>query len=94
MDYFNISLIALSILTFYLFFIVPQKKEKMMEKKFFDGLKKGSKIVLKNGLCGKFSHFESDNVVIEVSSGIKLEFLKEVIYVSKSIEMSKDVVKE
>ena len=66
----------------------------MSEKEFFSNLKKGSNIILKNGLCGKFSHFENDKVVVEICTGVKLEFLKEVIHVGKSIELSKNCTEE
>ena len=94
MDYLNIGLLVISVITFYLFFLLPQKKDKLKEKEFFNNLKKGDEIVLKNGLCGRFLHFDNDKIVIEINSGLRLEFLKESIYVSKSLEISANNVKK
>lgn len=88
MDYFNIFLAIASAIIFYLFFIIPQKKNKSRDKEFIDNLKKGDDIVLQNGLCGKFLHFDNGKIIIEINNGVKLEFLKEALYISKSIEIS------
>ena len=59
----------------YFFMLRPQKKKKKEEKKFIAALKKGDRVVTKNGLHGKIADINEGNqtVVIETSAG-KLKY--------------------
>ena len=59
----------------YFFMLRPQIKRQKEEKKFIAALKKGDKVITKNGLHGKISDINVGNqtVVIETSAG-KLKY--------------------
>ena len=95
MDYLNIVIICVMFLVFYIFFILPQKKQEEQRNKFIEQLKKGDNIVMLSGLCGRFSHFDNDRVIIEVDDhNRKLEFLKDYIHIEKTIELNKPIIVE
>ncbi len=59
----------------YFFMLRPQIKRQKEEKKFIAALKKGDRVVTKNGLHGKIADINEGNqtVVIETSAG-KLKY--------------------
>ena len=88
MDYLNIVIVVVIFLSFYIFFIIPQKREQEKNKFVINNLKKGDKIVMISGLCCKFCYFVDDIVVVEVDGhGRTLEFLKDSILFERTREL-------
>ena len=95
MDYLNIAIIGVMVIVFYLFFILPQKKQEEQRNKFIEQLKKGDNIVMLSGLCGRFCYFDDNKVIIEVDDhSRKLEFLRDYINIEKTIEINKPKIVE
>lgn len=57
----------------FLFMIYPQIKRQKKERKFFEAMKKGDKVIMKSGLHGKIVELTPNSVVIETLAG-KLKF--------------------
>ena len=70
----------------YFFMIAPQMKRSKQERKFASELKRGDKVIMKNGIHGKVAELnDKDNsCVIETMAG-KIKFERSAI----SMEMSK-----
>ena len=76
--------VALMFIVLYLFMIRPQVKKQKNEKKFQEGIGKGSKVITTSGIHGKVVDIQDDTVVIETGAG-KIKFEKS----SLSMELSK-----
>lgn len=67
------------ILIFYVFLIMPRKKEEKRHKNLLEELKKGDKVVSIGGINGVVSKIKDDTVVLKVSENTEVEFLKKAI---------------
>ena len=67
------------ILIFYVFLIMPRKKEEKRHKNLLEELKKGDKVVSIGGINGVVSKIKDDAVVLKVSENTEIEFLKKAI---------------
>ena len=67
------------ILIFYVFLIMPRKKEEKRHKNLLEELKKGDKVVSIGGINGVVSKIKDDTVVVKVSENTEIEFLKKAI---------------
>lgn len=67
------------ILIFYVFLIMPRKKEEKRHKTLLEELKKGDKVVSIGGINGVVSKIKDDAVVLKVSENTEIEFLKKAI---------------
>lgn len=86
-DYSDIFFFIACTAVFFLFFIRPQKKREDQQKKYIDGLKKGDRIVMIDGLCGVVNSITDTKIIVEVDDrGHRLEFLKSAIAVDKTKE--------
>lgn len=69
----NMGLILVLVVMFYLLLIRPQQKRFMEHKEMLGGLKKGDKVVTSGGLIGKVDKMGGDDeVVIDLGNGVKV----------------------
>jgi preprotein translocase subunit YajC len=61
---------------FYVFIIMPRKKQEKKHKEILDGLKRGDKVVTIGGLRGEIAKVKEDTVVIKANDSTELEFVK------------------
>ncbi|MEX0608472.1 MAG: preprotein translocase subunit YajC [Balneolaceae bacterium] len=72
----NLVFLGAIFLVFYLFIIRPQsKKQKEIQQKV-SGMKKGDKVVTSSGIIGVLHSIDEDSVLVDVSGGTKIRFLK------------------
>src|SRR5690554_6085539 len=77
--FMNLIFLGAIFLVFYLFIIRPQsKRQKEIQRKVSE-MNKGDKIVTSSGIIGVLHSVEEDSVLIDVSGGVKVRFLKSAI---------------
>ena len=64
------------IAAFYFFIIMPQQREEKRRKNLIESLKKGDKVVTESGILGSVVESKDNLVVLEVSPGVRVAFLK------------------
>ena len=67
------------ILIFYVFLIMPRKKEEKKHKALLESLKKGDKVVSIGGMRGTVTRIKDDSVMLKVGENTEIEFLKTAI---------------
>ena len=67
------------ILIFYVFLIMPRKKEEKRHKTLLEDLKKGDKVVTIGGINGVVAKIKDDTVTLKVNENTEMEFLKKAI---------------
>lgn len=67
------------ILIFYLFIILPRKKQEKKHGGLLESLKKGDKVVSIGGIKGEVSRIKEDSVLLKVDENTTIEFLKKAI---------------
>jgi len=73
----NMGLIAVMVIMFYLLLIKPQQKRFQAHRELMDGLKKGDKVSTAGGLIGKIDDLTSDTeVVVDLGNGTKVTALR------------------
>ena len=75
----NVGLIVLMVVMFYILLIRPQQKRFAEHKTMLDGLKKGDAIVTSGGLVGKIDKLTSDDEVVVDLGGMKVTALRSTI---------------
>jgi preprotein translocase subunit YajC len=75
----NVGLIVLMVVMFYILLIRPQQKRFAQHKTMLDGLKKGDAIVTSGGLVGKIDKLTSDDEVVVDLGGMKVTALRSTI---------------
>lgn len=71
--------LGLIILVFYFLLIRPQQKRQSEHKSFVEGLKKNDKVVTISGLYGRVTEVRQDDVTLEISNGVSVQFEREQI---------------
>lgn len=66
-------------LIFYLFVIMPRKKQEKKHKEMSESLKRGDKIVSIGGIKGEISKVKEDSIMLKVSDNTEIELLKKAI---------------
>ena len=67
----------LMFLILYFFMIRPQVKQTKLHNDLISNLKKGDKIIMRDGLCGKIIDFIGENkILLETSNNTKITMLK------------------
>lgn len=66
-------------LVFYLFIIMPRKKEEKKHAAVMSSLKRGDKVVSIGGIRGEISKVKDDTVMVKVAESTEIEFLKSAI---------------
>ena len=69
----NFLFIIIMFVIMFVFMIFPFMRRQKQEKKFYNALKKGDKVIMKSGLHGRISEITDTSIVIETLSG-KLKF--------------------
>ena len=61
----------------YFFMIRPQVKQTKLHNELISHLKKGDKVIMRDGICGKILDFSGDDkIILETSNQTKLTMLK------------------
>ncbi len=77
-----VSLIPMFIMVFLIFYILvhlPQQKEQKKREELINNLKKGDTVNTTSGIIGKVSGINTDSVLIEIASGVRVKFDKNAI---------------
>ena len=65
---------------FYFFLIRPQQKRAREHKDMVKALKRGDEVITSGGIIGKVDRvFEDDRIEIEISSGVKVQVIRNTI---------------
>ncbi len=67
------------LVVFYVFLILPQRRQQKREQEFRNSLKKGDKVVTIGGIYGEIDAIEGDTVLLEVDRNVKLRVEKTAI---------------
>lgn len=70
---------AIFIGIFYVFIIMPRKKQERKHEDLIQGLKRGNKVVTIGGIKGEITKIKEDSVVLKVSENTEIEMLKKAI---------------
>jgi preprotein translocase subunit YajC len=75
---FNMLMIGLLIVVFYMFFIRPQSKKTKEHQSFLGNLKRGDKIVTGSGIYGTIASIDDSKgiIMLEVSKSAQLKMVK------------------
>lgn len=83
---FNLGMIAVLFVLFYVILIRPQQKRLKEQKTMLDGLKKGDRVITSGGLIGKISKLTSDYEVEVDLGSVKVNALRYTLQADKSDE--------
>ena len=67
------------LLIFYLFVIMPRKKQEKKHSELTSGLKRGDKVVTIGGIKGEVAKVKDNSIVLKVNENTEIEFLKKAI---------------
>ena len=70
---------AIFIGIFYIFAIMPRKKQEKQHKNLMETLKKGEKAITIGGIKGVVSKVKDETVILKVNDQTEIEFLKSAI---------------
>lgn len=77
MDFVGLVPFVLIFIIFYFLIFRPQSQERKEHEKMLSGLKVGNNILLNNGIFGKITRIEQDDIIkVEISEGVKIKILK------------------
>ena len=83
----NIFLILIMFGGLFLLMIYPQMRRQKQEKKIYEGLKKGDKVIMKSGLHGRILEINDNSIIIETLSG-KLKFERSAVSLDYSKKLN------
>lgn len=72
--YFGVFLVI-----FYVFVIMPRKKQEKKQAEVLGSLKRGDKVVSIGGIRGEISKVKEETVMVKVAENTEIEFLKKAI---------------
>ncbi len=77
----NMGLILVLVVMFYVLLIMPQQKRFKEHSQMLQGLKKGDKVITGGGLIGRIEKIEdgNDEVVVDLGNNIKVTALRSTI---------------
>lgn len=64
---------------FYVFIIMPRKKQEKKHQDMVSGLKRGEKVVTIGGIKGEIAKVKEETVMLKVSENVEIEMLKKAI---------------
>lgn len=67
------------LLIFYVFIVMPRKKQEKKHDAVLDSLKRGDKVVSIGGIRGEISKVKDDTVMVKVAENTEIEFLRKAI---------------
>lgn len=83
----NFLLLILMFVAMFAFMIFPSMRRQRQEKKFYEGLKKGDKVIMKSGLHGRILEINDNSIIIETLSG-KLKFERSAVSLDYSKKLN------
>ena len=85
----NFLFIIIMFVIMFVFMIFPSMRRQKQEKKFYNALKKGDKVIMKSGLHGRISEITDITIVIETLSG-KLKFERSAVSMDYSRKLTNE----
>ena len=85
----NFLFIIIMFVIMFAFMIFPSMRRQKQEKKFYNALQKGDKVIMKSGLHGRIVELSDTSVVIETLSG-KLKFERSAVSMDYSRKLAKE----
>jgi len=79
MDPLTLAMIAVLIVVGYFLIIRPQQKRTKEAKELQASLQEGSRVMMSGGIFGTVRHMGDKQVVVEVSPGVELTFVRQAI---------------
>ena len=76
------NLLPLIIMVFFVFYFLvtrPQQQKIRQQEALMNALKKGDLVSTSSGILGRVAGIESDHILVEVASGVKVKFEKSAI---------------
>ncbi len=70
---------AIFIGIFYVFIIMPRKKQEKKHQDMVSSLKRGEKVVTIGGIKGEIAKVKEETVLLKVGDNVEIEFLKKAI---------------
>ncbi|RZJ31342.1 MAG: preprotein translocase subunit YajC [Brevundimonas sp.] len=67
------------IVLFYFLMIRPQQQQMKKHKALIESVKRGDTVVLSNGMMGKVTRVENDQVMVEIAQGVNVPVVKSMI---------------
>nr|WP_183204879.1 preprotein translocase subunit YajC [Brevundimonas lenta] len=67
------------IILFYFMLIRPQQQRMKAHTAMVTGLKRGDTVVLSNGMIGKITRVENDEVMVEIATSVNVRVIKGMI---------------
>lgn len=67
------------IVLFYFLMIRPQQQQMKRHKAMIEAVKRGDSVVLSNGMIGKVTRVENDQVMVEIAQGVNVPVVKSMI---------------
>lgn len=64
---------------FWVFIILPRKKQEKKHKEMLNNLKRGDKVVTIGGVRGEVARIKDDTITIKVSESTEIDFVKKAI---------------
>lgn len=64
---------------FYVFIIMPRKRQEKKHDELVGGLKRGDKVVSIGGIKGEITKVKDESIILKVSDNTEIEFLKKAI---------------
>jgi len=64
---------------FYVFVILPRKKQEKNHQKILDSLKAGDKIVSLGGIVGKVKRVSDERIIVNINEDTEMEFVKNAV---------------
>jgi len=64
---------------FYVFIIMPRKKQEKKHQDMVSALKRGEKVVTIGGIKGEIAKVKEETVILKVSDNVEIEMLKKAI---------------
>jgi preprotein translocase subunit YajC len=79
MDPLTLAMIGVLIVVGYFLIIRPQQKRTKEAKELQESLQEGSRVMMSGGIFGTIRHMGDKQVVVEVSPGVELTFVRQAI---------------
>ena len=64
---------------FYVFIIMPRKKQEKKHKEVLNNLARGDKVVTIGGIKGEIAKIKEDSVIVKINDNTEMEFVKSAI---------------
>ncbi|WP_374599042.1 preprotein translocase subunit YajC [Brevundimonas sp.] len=67
------------IILFYFMLIRPQQKQMKAHRELIAGLKRGDRVIMSNGMKGKITRVENEEVMVEIAQGVNVAVVRSMI---------------